>query len=47
MFGLYLDIQNIYNHANPTGLQYNYNYRQSKPQQGLPILTIFGVRAEF
>ena len=31
----------------PKALQYNYNFRQSKPQQGLPILTILGLRAEF
>jgi TonB family protein len=43
----YLDIQNTYNRANPEGLQYNYNYRQSKTQQGLPLVPILGIRAEF
>jgi hypothetical protein len=47
MFNAYLDIQNVYNRANPEGIQYNYNFRQSKPQQGLPLLTILGMRAEF
>jgi outer membrane receptor protein involved in Fe transport len=47
MFNLYLDIQNVYNRANPEGVSYNYNFRQAKPQQGLPILPIIGIRAEF
>jgi TonB family protein len=47
MFSLYMDIQNVYNRSNVEALQYNYNFRQSKPQQGLPILTILGMRAEF
>jgi molybdate/tungstate transport system substrate-binding protein len=42
----YLDVQNAYNRSNPEGLTYSYDYSQSKPQSGLPILTIFGVRAE-
>jgi TonB family protein len=47
MFNAYLDIQNVYNRPNPEGTQYNYNFRLSKPQQGLPLLTILGLRAEF
>jgi TonB family protein len=47
IFNAYLDVQNIYNRANVDALQYNFNYRASKPQQGLPILTILGLRAEF
>ena len=47
IFNAYLDIQNVYNRANPEGVQYNFNYRLSKPQQGLPLLTILGLRAEF
>jgi hypothetical protein len=47
IFNAYLDIQTVYNRANPEGVQYNYNYRLSKPQQGLPLLTILGLRAEF
>jgi TonB family protein len=42
----YLDVQNVYNHKSPEGLAYSYDYRQSAPQGGLPILTIFGLRAE-
>jgi TonB family protein len=47
MLDAYLDIQNIYNRANPEGQTYNYNFRQSQVQQGLPILPILGVRADF
>jgi hypothetical protein len=42
----YLDVQNVYNHKSPEGLAYSYDYRQSEPQGGLPILTILGIRAE-
>jgi TonB family protein len=47
MLGAYLDIQNIYNHANPEGAAYNYDFTETKTQQGLPILPILGIRAEF
>lgn len=47
MLNLYLDIQNVYNRANPEGTAYNYNFRKSDSQQGLPIITILGIRAEF
>lgn len=47
MLNVYLDIQNAYNRSNPEGLQYNFNYRQSKTQQGLPLVPILGIRAEF
>ena len=43
----YLDIQNVYDRANPEGLSYNYDFSQSKVQQGLPIVTIIGLRGEF
>ena len=46
MLNLYLDIQNVYNRTNTEDRDYNFNYSQSKPQQGLPILTILGIRAE-
>jgi hypothetical protein len=42
----YLDLQNAYNHRNSEGVSYNYNYSQSRPQTGLPILPIIGVRGE-
>ncbi len=47
ILSVYLDIQNVYNRANPEGLNYNFDYRKSKVQQGLPILPILGVRGEF
>jgi TonB family protein len=47
MWSIYMDIQNIYNQSNSEQPQYNFNFRESKPQQGLPILTILGLRAEF
>ncbi len=43
----YLDIQNVYNRENPNGIEYNYNFRESQPQQGLPLLPIIGLRGEF
>jgi hypothetical protein len=43
----YLEVQNAYNRANPEGLSYNYDYRQSKRESGLPLLPVFGVRADF
>jgi outer membrane receptor for ferrienterochelin and colicin len=42
----YLDVQNVYNHRYAEGLQYSYDYKQSQPQSGLPVLTIFGIRGE-
>jgi hypothetical protein len=47
ILGAYLDIQNVYNHTNPEGLVYNFDFRLDKVQGGLPILPILGIRAEF
>ena len=47
MLNLYLDIQNVYNQANVETYNYNYNFRKHNPQQGLPILPILGIKAEF
>jgi hypothetical protein len=47
MLNAYLDIQNIYNRANPEGVTYNYDYRKSTVKQGLPIFPIVGLRADF
>jgi TonB family protein len=44
---LYLDISNIYNHANPELNQPSYDYTKSQPITGLPILPAFGIRGEF
>ena len=43
----YIDVQNLYNHRSQEALQYSYNFAQSKPVQGLPVLPSIGVRAEF
>lgn len=43
----YLEVQNAYNRLNPEGLSYNYDYRQSTRESGLPLLPVFGLRAAF
>ena len=47
MFGLYLDVQNVYNASNAEGVQYNYDYTQSAPINGIPIFPNLGVTAKF
>jgi outer membrane receptor protein involved in Fe transport len=47
LLNAYLEVQNAYNRANPEGLSYNYDYRQNERQSGLPILPVFGLRADF
>ena len=46
MMNAYLDVQNVYNRANAEGRSYNFDYSQSKPVRGLPILPILGLRGE-
>lgn len=46
-FGVFLEVLNVYNRANPEGIQYNYNYTMSQPVNGLPIFPNLGLRAEF
>lgn len=43
----YLDIQNVYNQRNQEGLSYSFDYRESEPVTGLPILPILGVKGEW
>jgi hypothetical protein len=43
----YLDIQNLYNQGNQEGVTYSYDYRQSQPMTGLPILPILGLKGEW
>ncbi|MDH4468087.1 MAG: carboxypeptidase-like regulatory domain-containing protein [Bacteriovoracaceae bacterium] len=43
----YLDIQNLSNNKNEQAINYSYDYSQSQPTTGLPIIPIFGVRGEF
>jgi hypothetical protein len=45
--GLYLDLQNAFNTANPEDTAYDYRYRQSAPVRGLPILPLLGARGSF
>ncbi len=47
LLGLYIDVQNAYNRANPEGLQYNFDATQSTVLAGLPIIPSFGIRGEF
>jgi TonB family protein len=43
----YLDIQNIYNRANPDSATYSFDFSQKRYAQGLPIFPILGLRAEY
>jgi TonB family protein len=47
MLALYLEVQNVYNHRNVEGIQYNYDYTEQGYVYGLPILPVLGVRGEF
>ena len=42
----YLDIQNVYFHRAEEGISYNFNYTQTQPVLGLPILPILGLRGD-
>ncbi|WP_158542663.1 TonB-dependent receptor domain-containing protein [Lujinxingia litoralis] len=43
----YLDVTNVYNAKNEEGTRYNYDYSDSEPLTGLPILPTIGVMARF
>ncbi|NOY92243.1 MAG: TonB-dependent receptor [Deltaproteobacteria bacterium] len=43
---LYLDVQNVYNRANREGINYNFDYSESAPIRGFPILPALGIRGE-
>jgi len=47
LLNLYLDVQNVYNHGNPEGIQYNFDATAHQYQTGLPIIPSLGVRGEF
>ncbi|MBM4346014.1 MAG: TonB-dependent receptor [Deltaproteobacteria bacterium] len=47
MFSAYLDVQNVYNRANPEGVLWNHDYTRQTLQAGLPVIPSLGVRAEF
>jgi TonB family protein len=46
MLTLYFEIQNALNQSNPEGIRYNYNFTQSQPITGLPIIPSIGLRGE-
>ena len=46
MLNAYLDLQNVFNRANPEAMQYNYDYTKHQVRQGLPIYPILGLRGE-
>lgn len=43
----YLDIQNATNRKNQQNITYSYDYKETQPINGLPILPTFGIRGEF
>jgi TonB family protein len=43
----YLDVQNVYNRANPEGWQYRFDYGERAQLTGLPILPILGLKGEW
>ena len=45
-FGIFLEILNVTNNANTEGYQYNSNYTQSAPINGLPFYPNLGIRGE-
>jgi len=45
-FGIYADVQNVYNAANVEGISYNYNYVKQSFVTGLPFLPSIGLRGE-
>jgi TonB family protein len=47
MMGLYLDIQNVYNHDNVEATQYDYRFRDSAPVTGVPFLPTVGIRGQW
>ncbi len=47
MFTAYLDLQNVYNRANPVGRTYNYDSSETGVQQSLPLIPIIGIKGEF
>jgi TonB family protein len=46
-FSVFLDVQNVYNAANPELILQNYRYTQSAPLSGLPILPTLGITGAF
>ena len=42
----YLDVQNVYNRQNSEDITANYDYSESEPLPGLPLLPVLGIRGE-
>ncbi len=47
IWNLYLDVQNVYNRGNQEDVNYSYDFEESAPVTGLPIIPAFGLRLEF
>ncbi len=47
LLGFYLDVQNVYNQENQEGTRYNYDFTDSAPVTGLPVLPTLGISAQF
>ncbi len=47
VLGVYLDVSNVYWADNAEGVRHNYDYTDSEPINGLPILPTIGVNAKF
>ena len=46
IFTAYVDLQNVYNRANPEQLEFNFNYQKTTYTHGFPIYPIIGLRGE-
>jgi TonB family protein len=44
---IYLDVQNVYNHKNIEGYNYNYDYSERKYFYGLPLVPSLGIKLEY
>lgn len=47
ILGTYIDVINVYNAKNEEGTRYNYDYSESAPVMGLPIIPTLGVNGRF
>jgi len=45
--GMYLDVINAYNARNQEGTRYNYDYTESAPITGLPLIPTLGINGRF
>ena len=43
----YVDVQNVYNRANPDSIFYRYDFREPASFVGLPIFPAIGVRVDY